>query len=114
MKRSAALLLFALAGWPLAAAAQESSNLNETQRHGQQLLAQTCGVCHLKGDPNARTYGPALNKAAANGDDDIMRDYIQNGTPRMPGFKYYLKDDEISAIISFVRTVPVPAAAPAR
>jgi len=114
MKRTAALLLLALAGGSLAAAAQEPSNLNETQRHGQQLLAQTCGVCHLKGDPNARTYGPALNKAAANGDDDIMRDYIQNGTPRMPGFKYYLKDDEISAIISYVRTVPVPAAAPAR
>jgi mono/diheme cytochrome c family protein len=114
MKRRAALLLFALAGWPLVAAAQEPSNLNETQRHGEQLLAQSCGVCHLRGDPGARTYGPPLNKAAANGDDDIMRDYILNGTPRMPGFKYYLKDDEISAIISFVRTVPVPAAAPAR
>ena len=47
MKRTAALLLLALAGGSLAAAAQEPSNLNETQRHGQQLLAQTCGVCHL-------------------------------------------------------------------
>jgi mono/diheme cytochrome c family protein len=114
MKRGTVFLLFALAGWPLAAAAQEPSNLNDTQRHGQQLLAQTCGVCHLKGAPNAPTYGPPLNKAAANGDDEIMRDYIMNGTPRMPGFKYYLKADEISAIISYVRTVPVPAAAPAR
>jgi mono/diheme cytochrome c family protein len=114
MKYSAALLLFVLAGWPLVAAAQEGSNLNEQQRHGQQLLAQSCGVCHLKGDPNARTYGPPLNKAAANGDDDIMREYITNGTPRMPAFKHYLKDDEISAIIAYVRTVPVPAAAPAR
>jgi mono/diheme cytochrome c family protein len=114
MKLSATLLLFLLTGWPLVAAAQGAGNLNETQRHGQQILAQTCGVCHLQGAPNARTYGPPLNKAAANGDDDIMRDYIMNGTPRMPGFKHYLKDDEISAIIAYVRTIPVPAAAPAR
>ena len=114
MKYGTTFLLFVLAGWPLAAAAQQGSNLNETQRHGQQLLAQSCGVCHLQGAPNARTYGPPLNKAAANGDDDIMREYITNGTPRMPAFKHYLKDDEISAIISYVRTVPVPAAAPAR
>ena len=113
MKR-ATVLLVVMAGWPLLAIAQEPNNLNETQRHGQQLLAQTCGVCHLRADPGARTYGPALNKAAANDDDEIMRDYITNGTPRMPGFKYYLKDDEISAIIAYVRTVPVPAAAPAR
>ena len=115
MKRVAALLPFVLAGWPLIAVAQQdSSNLTEQQRHGQQLLAQSCGVCHLKGDPNARTYGPPLNKAAANGDDDIMREYITNGTPRMPAFKYYLKDDEINAIISYVRTVPVAPTAPAR
>ena len=114
MNYRAALLLFVLAGWPLGATAQQGSNLNETQRHGQQLLAQSCGVCHLQGAPNARTYGPPLNKAAANGDDDIMRDYITNGTPRMPAFKHYLKDDEISAIIAYVRTIPVPAAAPAR
>ena len=62
---------------------------------------------------NAKTYGPPLNKAAGGGDDEIMREYINNGTPRMPAFKYYLKPDEIEAIIAYVRTVPVPAAAPA-
>ena len=114
MKYSAALLLFLLAGWPpLAAAQQPGDNLNETQRHGRQLLAQSCGVCHLPGGPGAKTYGPPLNKAAGNADDDIMREYITNGTPRMPAFKYYLKDDEISAIIAYVRTIPVPAAAAA-
>jgi len=75
-------------------------------------LAQSCGVCHLPPSLNAKTYGPPLNKAAANGDDSIMREYILNGTPRMPAFKHYLKDNEIDAIIAYVRTVPV-AAAPA-
>jgi mono/diheme cytochrome c family protein len=99
--------------WTSSASAQQAGdNLNDVQRHGRQLLAQSCGVCHLPPSLNAKTYGPPLNKAAANGDDSIMREYIQNGTPRMPAFKHYLKDNEIDAIIAYVRTVPV-AAAPA-
>ena len=43
-----------------------------------------------------------------------MRQYITEGTPRMPSFKAYLKSSDIDAIISYVRTVPAPAAAPAR
>jgi mono/diheme cytochrome c family protein len=107
---SAVACLFVL-GASGASAQQPGDNLNETQRHGRQLLAQSCGVCHLPPSLNARTYGPPLNKAAANGDDSIMREYILNGTPRMPAFKHYLKDSEIEAIISYVRTVPTPAPA---
>ena len=114
MKHSASLLVFLLAAWPQGASAQQGDNLNETQRHGRQLLAQSCGVCHLPPALNAKTYGPPLNKAAGGGDDDIMREYIMNGTPRMPAFKFYLKPNEIDAIISYVRTVPVRGAAPAR
>jgi len=106
------LLACLVAFWPNGAAAQQASdNLNDKQRHGRQLLAQSCGVCHLPPALNARTYGPQLNKASANGDDGIMREYILNGTPRMPAFKHYLKDNEVEAIIAYVRTVPTPAAA---
>ena len=98
--------------WTSGAAAQQTGdNLNDAPRHGRQLLAQSCGVCHLPPSLNAKTYGPPLNKAAANGDDSIMREYILNGTPRMPAFKHYLKDNEIDAIIAYVRTVPTPAPA---
>src|SRR6266545_5923883 len=38
-----------------ASAQQAGDNLNETQRHGRQLLAQSCGVCHLSPSLNART-----------------------------------------------------------
>lgn len=116
MKRTTALVLFVAAAWPQLASAQQGDNLNEAQRHGRQLLAQSCGVCHLPPSLGAKTYGPPLNKAAGGGDDSIMREYIENGTPRMPAFKYYLKSGDIDAIISYVRTVPVPAApgAPAR
>src|ERR1700693_6375355 len=112
MKRSASLLVFLVAGWPLAASAQQAGdNLNDTQRQGRQLLAQSCGVCHLPPSLGAKTYGPPLNKDAGGGDNDVMREFVENGTPRMPGFKFYLKPQEIDAIISYVRTVPVQAAA---
>ena len=61
----------------------------------------------------AKTYGPALNKEAGGGDNDVMREFVENGTPRMPAFKYYLKPEEIEDIIAYVRTVAVPGAAPA-
>ena len=105
-----ALLLSAaaVASWPHALSAQD--NLNDQQRHGRQLLAQSCGVCHLPTELGAKTYGPPLTKAAGNGDDEIMREYITNGTPRMPAFKHYLKEDDIKAIIAYVRTVPAAGA----
>ena len=75
-----ALAAGALVFGSCAAFAQQAGDaLNDQQRHGQQLLAQSCGICHLPGELNAKTYGPALTKAAGNGDDDIMREYITNG-----------------------------------
>jgi mono/diheme cytochrome c family protein len=111
MKRSAsALLLLLAASTPAAYAQQAGSDLNETQLLGRQILAQSCGICHLQPSRNVKTYGPPLNKAAAAGSDELMRAFIVNGTDRMPAFKHYLKPAEIDAIIAYVRTVPVPAA----
>src|SRR5262245_12115150 len=113
MRTAVPIVACVVALWASGASAQQAgANLNGLQRHGRRLWAQACGVCHLPPSLNARSDGPPLNKAAANGDDSIMREYIQNGTPRMPAFKHYLKDNEIDAIIAYVRTVPV-AAAPA-
>jgi mono/diheme cytochrome c family protein len=114
MKTRVFVFLFLLAAWPQSASAQQAGDgLNDAQRHGRQLLAQSRGICHLPPESGAKTFGPALNKAAGGGDDDIMREYILNGTPRMPSFKAYLKPADIDAIIAYVRTVPVPAQAPA-
>jgi mono/diheme cytochrome c family protein len=112
----AALALSAFSFFSAGAWAQQATpaSLNDQQRLGQQLVAQSCGVCHLVPSLGARTFGPPLNKNAAGGDDDIMRQYITEGTPRMPSFKHYLKPNEIDAIIAYVRTVPVPAAPAAR
>jgi mono/diheme cytochrome c family protein len=115
MKTAALFGLFVLAASAQGAAAQQAPNLTDQQKMGRQVFAQSCGVCHLPPSLGARTYGPALNKDAGGGDDDVMREFITNGTPRMPAFKYFLKPEQIEAIISYMRTVPVrAAAAPAR
>ena len=115
--RVAALLplLFVLASVAPAAYAQSagSESLNPTQLQGRQVFAQSCGVCHLQPSLGVKTYGPVLNRSAAAGNDDVMRAFIVNGSERMPAFKYYLNPAEIDAIIAYVRTIPVPAAATA-
>jgi len=111
MKRSAFLLSFVLAAWSNGVPAQQAGgDLSDVQLRGRQLFAQSCGICHLPPEAGTKTYGPPLSKAAGGGDDDLMREYILNGTPRMPSFKAYLKPADIDAIIAYVRTVPVPAA----
>ena len=111
MKHGISTLLLALAAaTPAVYAQQAGSDLNETQRLGRQVFAQSCGICHLQPSLGVKTYGPVLNKTAAAGNDEVMRAFIVNGTDRMPAFKYYLKPAEIDAIIAYVRTVPVPAA----
>ena len=97
-----------MTGLPVAWAQQADGNLTDHQRHGRQLLAQSCGVCHLAPSLNAKTYGPPLNKMSANGNNDTMRTFILEGTPRMPAFKHYFKPADVDAIIDYVRTVPVP------
>ena len=98
------------AGYELAAAAPavqaQQSDLDETQRLGRQVFAQSCGICHLQPSMGVKTYGPPLNKASAGGNDEVMRVFIVNGSERMPAFKYYLKPGEIDAIIAYLRTVP--------
>ncbi len=113
MRHGLSTLLFVLAAAAPAADAQQTGDLretqlSETQLRGRQVFAQSCGICHLQPSLGVKTYGPLLTKAAAGGNDEVMRAFIVNGSERMPAFKYYLKPAEIDAIIAYVRTVPVP------
>jgi mono/diheme cytochrome c family protein len=114
MKRTVWYGLFVLAISSQGALAQQAGdNLTDQQKMGRQVLAQSCGVCHLPPNLGARTYGPPLNKDAGGGDEEVIRAFITDGTPRMPAWKYYLKPEQIDAIIAYLKTVPVQAAAAA-
>jgi mono/diheme cytochrome c family protein len=105
-----ALTIVLSAMTPVAYAQQMTSGLDGTQVQGRNLLAQSCGICHLQPAMGAKTYGPPLNRATAAGNDEAIRVIVVNGTERMPAFKYYLKPAEIDAIIAYLKTVPAPAA----
>src|SRR5262245_57693259 len=110
MTRCAGLLLLSLAMWPQAAAAQEQT-LSPKETQGQALFAQHCVVCHLRTQlTSPGQWGPQLSKATLGGDESLIREYITDGTPRMPGFKYNFRPEQIEAIAAFIKTLPVPAA----
>jgi len=97
------LLLALLAALPIVASAQDEPRL------GMRLYNQSCRVCHTKPQLTSVQYAPVLSKASLNGNDDAMRAYIANGSPKMPGFKYHFKPAEIDAIVAYLKTVPPPA-----
>ena len=113
MKCSACLVLLLLTSLPQIASGQPAA-LNDQQQLGQQLVSQSCGVCHVKPQITSATFGPPLSKDAAGGNEDVMRQVIMDGTPRMPGFKVKFNASQIDAIIAYLKTVPAPPpAAPA-
>jgi mono/diheme cytochrome c family protein len=97
------------AGGASAQQAITDDGLTAAQKSGRQVFAQSCGICHLPPQINARTFGPLLSKETAGGSDEVIRGLISEGTPRMPGFKHYLERAEIDAIIAYLKTVSASA-----
>jgi mono/diheme cytochrome c family protein len=108
-------LLTLLVAMPQGLSAQPAGGaLTAAQQLGMRLYNQSCVVCHEKPQITSGQYGPTLSKDSAGGRDDVMRDVIANGTPRMPGFKYQFEPAQIDAIVAYLKTVPTPPpAAPA-
>ena len=112
MKRSTWFVLALLAVWPHAAWAQQgagNARLNDKQLLGMRLFNQSCRVCHTKPQLTSPVYGPTLSRQSLGGQDDVMREVISNGTPRMPGFKHHFASTQIDAIVAYLKTVPAPA-----
>jgi mono/diheme cytochrome c family protein len=111
MKCSAGVALLLLMSLTEFASAQPAT-LNPQQQLGQQLVSQSCGVCHLKPQITSQTFGPPLSKESAGGNEAVMRQVIMDGTPRMPGFKLQFEPAQIDAIVAYLKTVPAPPPAP--
>jgi mono/diheme cytochrome c family protein len=90
------------------------ASFNDSQKLGLRLFSQSCGVCHMQVQQRARQYGPVLSRDSLGGDEDLMREYISNGTPRMPGFRFNFEPEQISAIVAYLKTVPPAAPAAAK
>jgi mono/diheme cytochrome c family protein len=111
MMRSAWLAFAVVASLPMAAQAQyagTNGDLTDTQRQGKQLFAQHCGICHAKPTITTKQFGPALYQGTVDGKEVAVREFIKLGTPRMPGFRYFFKDEQIDSIVQFLKTLPKP------
>ena len=107
----AAVFLLLLQASAQVAAQEVGGSPSGTQLEGRRLYTQSCLVCHAKPQLTAALYGPALSKESLGGQDDVMREVISNGTPRMPGFKYHFTPSQIDSIVQYLKTVPAPAGA---
>jgi len=110
MVRRAVSLVLLFTALGSAASAQQGAAPGP-QAEGKRLFTQSCMVCHSKPQITAALYGPALNRQSLGGQDDVMREVIGNGTPRMPGFKYQFTPEQIASIVQYLKTVPAEAAA---
>jgi mono/diheme cytochrome c family protein len=107
--RAIAALVTAMLAFPLPGAYAEDApdaTLNDVQREGLRLFSQSCGVCHAMIQQRTRQYGPALSRDTLGGDEEAMRDFIGNGTPRMPGFRFNFDPAQIDAIVQYIKTIP--------
>jgi mono/diheme cytochrome c family protein len=107
----AAAFVVAGASGALAQGAPDAS-FNDAQREGLRLFSQSCGVCHTLVQQRTRQFGPVLSRETLGGDEELIREYISNGTPRMPGFRYYFEPPQITSIVQYIKTLapPVPPA----
>jgi mono/diheme cytochrome c family protein len=105
MKRSAIVPAVLLAGLVQSALAADVE-LNQTQMLGRRLVDQHCGVCHTRPTLVSGMYGPELSRETAGGNQEIVRGIVAEGTPRMPGFKYFFNAEQIAAIAAYLAVLP--------
>ena len=104
MKRIVWMALMVLAVMPPELFSAEE-HLNEQQKLGRRLFEQSCGVCHTRPTLVSGMYGPELSKLNLGGQEELLRQFISNGTPRMPGFKYTYTPEQIAAIAAYIKTL---------
>jgi mono/diheme cytochrome c family protein len=110
-----ALIAVALPILASATAAAAQDGAPDQVKLGERLANQSCVVCHFAPQITSGTYAPALSKDSLGGKADVIHEVIANGTPRMPGFKYQFKPQQIDAIVGYIKTLPpAPTARPPR
>jgi mono/diheme cytochrome c family protein len=79
--------------------------LSESELTGRRIFAQRCGLCH---DPvgQARVSGPWLDRDLLTSKGEAAaRQYIEQGSRRMPGFRHSLSAAQMDHLIAFLKSV---------
>jgi mono/diheme cytochrome c family protein len=89
-------------------------NLSDQEKRGEYLFLQRCALCHVtkySKDVSAPKLPPVwlnlegLFKNAESGQEETVREFILNGTVRMPGWKYTLGPKQIDDLIAYLKTL---------
>lgn len=84
-------------------------SLSEDEVAGWKLFVQRCAICHdPMGQPSyPNSFGPLLDQTTVQErGEDRVRNYIMVGSARMPGWQYALSADQITQVVSYLKTVP--------
>ena len=81
--------------------------LSDAALRGRALWLQRCAYCHDGlGTPTYRTMGPWIDAARLQALGEArVRAKIADGSPRMPGFKYTLDQEDVDQLLAFLKTV---------
>ena len=81
----------------------------DATRRGEAWFYQRCSLCHMGRIVKDDVYepmGPKLTlKNATPAREKAVRDQIQRGSPRMPGFQYTFTPAEFEELIAYMKTL---------
>jgi mono/diheme cytochrome c family protein len=84
----------------------QPANLN---LNGGELYAQNCAICHKDGANGAPPLAGIMNRrelpSGSPATDASLRNTIKMGRANMPAFSNVLTDEQINAIVAYVRTL---------
>jgi mono/diheme cytochrome c family protein len=80
--------------------------LTSAQAAGKKIFVQKCSVCHLPALPSYTAYGPLLDRnVVSDRGEETVREQIQRGSAKMPGFQYELSSVEIEQIVGYLKAL---------
>jgi mono/diheme cytochrome c family protein len=81
--------------------------LSEDALKGRTQWVQRCAYCHDGvGTPTYKTLGPWLDSSTVRPEREAsVRQFIANGSTRMPGFRYTLQPEQVDQLIAFLKSV---------
>jgi hypothetical protein len=84
--------------------AMTPSTLPERALLGRKLFSERCASCHDPSD-TGRTYAPRLASARMSQmGEAALRQKIEQGSLKMPAFRYMFNGEQIGSIVEFLRT----------